>query len=42
MQYGGGVALVLGPVNLSLAGGLQRGEMRDSAMGQFVLSFGGR
>jgi len=42
MQYGGGVAVVLGPVNVSLAGGLRRGEVRDSAMGQFVLSFGGR
>ena len=42
MQYGGGLSLVLGPVNLSLAGGLQRGDNRDSAMGQFVLSFGNR
>ena len=42
MQYGGGLSLVLGPVNLSLAGGLQQGDDRDAAMGQFVLSFGGR
>ena len=42
MQYGGGFSLLLGPVNLSLAGGLQRGSERDAALGQFVLSFGGR
>ena len=42
MQFGGGFSLVLGPVNLSLAGGLQRGDNRDAALGQFVLSFGNR
>jgi hypothetical protein len=42
MQYGGGLSLVLGPVNLSLAGGLQKGDERDAAMSQFVFSFGGR
>ncbi len=40
MQYGGGVALVLGPVNLALAGGLRRGDLSDMALGQFTLSFG--
>jgi len=40
MQYGGGVSLILGPVNLSVAGGLQRGEDRDAVLGQFVLAFG--
>jgi hypothetical protein len=42
MQYGGGASLVLGPVNLSGAVGLQRGEERETVMGQFVLSFGNR
>ena len=42
MQYGGGASLVLGPVNLSAAGGLQRGEDSETLLGQFVLSFGNR
>ena len=42
MHYGGGASLVLGPVNLSVAGGLQRGEEREAVLGQFVLSFGNR
>ena len=42
MQYGGGTTLVVGPVNLSLAGGLIRGDLADTGLFQFGLSFGDR
>lgn len=42
MQYGGGFSLVLGPVNLSLAGALEEGATRDAWLSQFVISFGDR
>jgi len=41
-QYGAGVSLVLGPVYLSAAGGLERGALSDAEMVQLVLSFGNR
>ena len=41
-RLGGGASLVLGPVNLSAAGGIERGDVGDAALGQFVLSFGHR
>lgn len=40
-QYSGGASLVLGPVNLSVAGAQRLGDV-DSALGQFTLSFSGR
>lgn len=40
-QFGGGASLILGPVNLSFAGALLRGDS-DGSVGQFTLSFGGR
>lgn len=40
VQFGGGASLVLGPVNLSAAGALRRGEAEDAAMGTLALSFG--
>jgi hypothetical protein len=42
MQYGGGTSLVLGPVNLSGAVGLQKTDLSDTVMAQFGLSFGNR
>lgn len=42
VQLGGGLSLVLGPVNLSAAGAIRTGDMDDTALGQFTLSFGGR
>jgi hypothetical protein len=42
MQYGGGTSLVLGPVNLSGAVGLQKSDLSDTVMAQFGLSFGNR
>jgi len=39
-QLGGGLSLVMGPVNLSWAGGLRRGDVEGS-MASFALSFGG-
>lgn len=41
MQYGGGAALALGPVDLAVAGGLRKGGLHDVTMGQLGLSFGG-
>lgn len=41
-QLGGGASLVLGPVNLSFATALQKGDPQDAVLGQFTLSFGGR
>jgi len=40
-QLGGGATLILGPVNLSFASAMQKGDT-DSVIGQFSLSFGGR
>ena len=42
MQYGGGASLVLGPVNLSGAAGVVKGDLSDTVMAQFGLSFGNR
>lgn len=42
LQYAGGASLVLGPVNLSAAGAIQRGDLNDATFGQFTLSFGNR
>tara|TARA_B100000809_G_scaffold255919_1_gene295144 strand:+ start:1158 stop:2450 length:1293 start_codon:yes stop_codon:yes gene_type:complete len=42
IQYGGGASLILGPVNISVAGALQRGVLREKALGQFTLSFWNR
>lgn len=42
MQYGGGASLVLGPVNLSGAMGLRKGEFSDTVITQVGLSFGNR
>jgi len=39
-QFGGGLSLALGPVYLSWAGALQKGDL-DGAVGSFSLSFGG-
>ena len=41
IQVAGGTSIVLGPVNLSAAGALRRGE-EDANLAQFTLSFGGR
>jgi hypothetical protein len=38
----GGTSLVLGPVNLSVAAAVQRGDLSDATFGQFTLSFGNR
>ncbi|MEQ8329104.1 MAG: conjugal transfer protein TraF [Longimicrobiales bacterium] len=40
VQFGGGGSLVLGPVNLSMAVARQQGDLDDSTIGQFTLSFG--
>lgn len=40
-QAGGGLSLILGPVNLSAGGAYQSGELEDAAVGMFTLSFGG-
>jgi hypothetical protein len=42
IQFGGGASLVLGPVNLSFAGAIQQGDLEDTNIAQFTLSFGGR
>lgn len=42
MELAGGASLVLGPVSLSAAGGLRKGDLADTSMAQFGLSFGGR
>lgn len=42
VRLGGGASLVIGPVNVSAAGGLERGDVGDAALGQFVVSFGAR
>ena len=42
IQYGGGASLILGPVNISVAGALQAGALRKKALGQFTLSFWNR
>ncbi|MFQ5536087.1 MAG: DUF5723 family protein [Gemmatimonadota bacterium] len=41
-QFGGGATLALGPVNLSAAGALRTGDLEDTTLAQFTLSFGGR
>jgi hypothetical protein len=42
-QYSAGASLVLGPVNLSLAGAIQQGDtLNETVFGQFTLSFGNR
>jgi hypothetical protein len=40
-QFSGGASLVFGPVNLSLAGALRKGDV-ESTLAQFTLSFGNR
>ena len=40
-QYSGGLSLVLGPVNLSVAGAARQGDT-EGVLGQFTLSFGNR
>ena len=40
-QYSGGASLVLGPVNLSVAGAARSGD-HEGALAQFTLSFGNR
>lgn len=40
-QYSGGASLVLGPVNLSVAGAARNGD-NEGALAQFTLSFGNR
>ena len=40
-QFGGGLGLVLGPVNLGVGALLQTGEVGDGFAGTFGLSFGG-
>ena len=42
MLLGGGATLVLGPVNFSFAGAVQKSDLQDVNIGQFTLSFGGR
>jgi hypothetical protein len=42
IELAGGASLVLGPVNLSAAVGVRSGDLADTTMGQFTLSFGGR
>jgi len=41
-EISGGLSLILGPVNLSLAAGLRQADLGDESLGQFTLSFGGR
>lgn len=41
MQFGGGASLILGPVNLTAAGALRTGDLEDSTLAMFTLSFGG-
>ena len=41
-QTGGGLALALGPVHLSGAASVTMGELDDSVIGMFALTFGGR
>lgn len=41
-QFGGGASLILGPVNLSLAGAMVKGDLEDTSIAQISLSFGGR
>ncbi len=42
MELTGGASLVLGPLNISAAGGVRRGDLADTTMGQIGISFGGR
>ena len=42
MQYGGGTSLVLGPVNLSGGIGYITGDLSDTVLAQFGISFGHR
>ncbi|HSG07055.1 MAG TPA: DUF5723 family protein [Longimicrobiales bacterium] len=42
VQVSGGASLILGRVNLSFAGAVQRGDMEDATIAQFSLSWGGR
>lgn len=41
-EVAGGASLILGPVNLSMAGALRSGDPGDTKVGQLTLSFGGR
>lgn len=41
-QFGGGASLILGPVNFSMAGAMVKGDLEDTSIAQFSLSFGGR
>jgi hypothetical protein len=41
-EVSGGLSLILGPVNLSVAGGLRQADLGNQSLGQFTLSFGGR
>ncbi len=40
-QFGGGAGLALGPVHISGAGLMQRGDAGDATFMMFTLSFGG-
>ncbi len=40
VQLGGGASLVLGPVNLSFAGAVRTGNLEDTTIAMFGLSFG--
>ena len=42
VELGGGTSLVLGPVSLSAAAAIRRGNLDNTTLGQFTLSFGGR
>ncbi len=42
MEFAGGASLVLGPVSLTGAAGKRTGDLDDTTIGQFTLSFGGR
>lgn len=40
-EYGGGLSLVLGPLDISAAGALEGGNVGNVGLAQFTLSFGG-
>lgn len=42
IQFGGGASLLLGPVNLSFGGAMLKGDLEDTSIAQFSISFGGR
>lgn len=41
-QFAGGGSLILGPVNISIAGAMQNGDLGEAGLAQFSISFGGR